>query len=133
MSLHQRDLLSSYLCIVCWSCWDAFEKYIVEEKLTNGSIGTVKEIVYDNPRVPNIVGNLPLYVVVDFKESTLRKSLLPDCPTTYVHVPVVNDIYERKCFTIYSIPLRFCKELNIYKIQGLTVGSVKGWEHAIVG
>ena len=28
--------------------------YIVEEKLMNGSIGTVIEIIYDDPRGPNI-------------------------------------------------------------------------------
>ena len=44
---------------------------IVEEKLTNGSIDTVTEIVYDEPRGPNIQGNLPLYVVVNFPEYIL--------------------------------------------------------------
>ena len=46
--------------------------YIVEEKLMNGFIDTVIDIIYDDPRGPNIQGSLPLYVIVDFPESTLQ-------------------------------------------------------------
>ena len=71
-------------------------------------------------------------MVVDFKESTLSESLIPGCPTIYIHVPAVNDMRERKCCTICTIPLRGCKAITIYKIQGLTVGPRKVWEHVIV-
>ena len=58
------------------------QNYIVEEKLMNGSVGTVKEIFYDNPMGPYNSGRLTLYVVVDVSESTLDSSLIPGSPST---------------------------------------------------
>ena len=47
-------------------------KNIVEEKLMNRSIGTIKQIVYDNARGSHINVMLPVYVAIDFPESTLN-------------------------------------------------------------
>ena len=85
----------------------------------NGSISTVKEIIYDHPRGPHTVGSLPLYIVVDFPESTLRQSLVPGIPTKYVPIPVTTDRCEKKAITIY-------------KSQGITIRPGKLWERVIV-
>ncbi len=42
--------------------------FIVEYKLMNGSIGIVKEIVYENKEGPADRNNLPAYVIVEFSE-----------------------------------------------------------------
>ena len=98
------------------------KNYVAEQKLTNILIGTVKIIVYDDPRGPNLEGSLPLYVVFEFKESTLDNLLIPGNPSTYVPIPVVNNMCEKKCCTIRTIPLRVCKSITLYKSQRLTVG-----------
>ena len=98
----------------------------------NGSIGTVKEIVYDHPRGPKQPNSLPSYVVVDFPECTLGHVFIHGSPTTYIPIPVTTDRCERKCCTITTIPLRVCKAITIYKSQGLTVGDGKIWEKVVI-
>ena len=71
------------------------KKYIVEEKLMNRSIGTVTEIVYDDPRGPNIQGSLPLYIVVNFPESTLQTRLIKNISSTHIPIPVATDQCEK--------------------------------------
>ena len=41
--------------------------FVVEEKLMNGSIGTVIDIVDDDPQGSKVIGTLLLYVVIDFQ------------------------------------------------------------------
>ena len=79
------------------------KNYVVEQKLMDGSIGKVKEIVYDDPRGPNLVGRLFLYVVVESKKSTLENPVIPDTLLTYIPIPVVNDMCEKKYCTICPI------------------------------
>ena len=65
--------------------------YIVEEKLMNGYIGTVIEIIYDDRRGPNILDSLPLYVIVNFLESTLQTILISNRPSTHIPIPITTD------------------------------------------
>ena len=108
------------------------KKYVVGKKLMNSSIGIVKEIVYDDPRRPNLVGSLPLHVVVEFKKSTLDNPLMPGNPSAYIPILIVNDMCENKYCTICNIPLRICEVITLYKIQGLTVGPSQVWEKVII-
>ena len=57
----------------------------------NGSIGTVTEIVYDGPRGPNIQGSLPIYVVMNFPESTLHTRLINNRSYTLIPTPITTD------------------------------------------
>ena len=46
---------------------DCYAKnFVVEEKLMNGSMGTVIDIVDDDPQGSKVIGTLPLCAVVDF-------------------------------------------------------------------
>ena len=68
------------------------KNYVVEEKLMNGSMGTVIDIVYDDARGSRVPGALPLYVVVvDFPESILSYSLIPGSPPTHIPIPITTD------------------------------------------
>ena len=60
----------------------------------NGSIGTVIEIIYDDPRGPNIQDSLPLYVIVNFPESTLQTRLISNRPSTHIPIPITTDRCE---------------------------------------
>ena len=61
----------------------------------NGSIGTVIEIIYDDPRGPNIQDSLPLYVIVNFLESTLQTRLINNRPSTHIPIPITTDRCEK--------------------------------------
>ena len=66
---------------------------VVGEGLTNGSVGIIKEIVYDDPRGPrgpNGFQTHPKYVIVDFPDSKLPEPLIPDMPATYVPIVPVT-------------------------------------------
>ena len=76
-----KDLSYPKLSALCIGAVVIFlKKYIVEEKLMNGSVGTVMDSVYDHRRGPNNTGRLPFYVVVDF----LDYSLIPSSPSKYI-------------------------------------------------
>ena len=67
---------------------------IVEDKLINGSVGRVIEIVYDNSNGPNIDGSLPLYVVVEFLRYSLNHSFIDGSPTTHILISVITERCE---------------------------------------
>jgi hypothetical protein len=46
---------------------------IVDKRLSNGSIGTVVKIVYQNATGPRESGALPLYVIVDFPDADIAE------------------------------------------------------------
>ena len=50
--------------------------------MTNGSIGTIVEILYENPLGEKLLGSLPLYIAVDFLECMLNDTFKYGCPTT---------------------------------------------------
>lgn len=97
----------------------------------NRYVGSVIDIVYENPLGSNISGVLPLYVVVYFPECTLNPSFINGYHITYITVPVVTDRYEKKYCSITTIPLRLCNDITVYKSQGITVAG-KVWEKALI-
>ena len=68
--------------------------YIVEEKLMNGSIGTIIEIFYDHSRGTNQQKNLPYYILVNFTQCTLSHKLIESSPSTYITIPATTDRCE---------------------------------------
>ena len=98
----------------------------------NGAVGTVKDIVYEEPEGPR--GNhLPAYVVVDFHNCLIKdgnqwkKSHAKTC----VPIPTITEPCEKTCCSIKTCPLRICKAITIHKGQGINVGKGKEWECAI--
>ena len=69
------------------------KNFIVEEwKLLNSSIGTVIDIIYVESNGPHGKDALPLFVVVEFKHSSVpaERKCFEDCPATYVSIPTSN-------------------------------------------
>ena len=95
-------------------------------------MGTIIDIVYYDARGSKLIGALPLYVVVDFPESTLSLNLIPGSPSTHIPIPITTERCERKCCSMTTIPLRICKAITTYKAQGITVGPDKTWKRVVV-
>jgi hypothetical protein len=94
--------------------------------LFNGSIGTVKDIVFASGTSPN-AKDVPLYVLVDFDQYSgprFNQSL----PKTYV--PVVPAIIgcTKNCCRMLQIPLRVAFAKTIHTFQGANVGPTKPGE-----
>ena len=98
------------------------KNYIIEEKMMNGSIFTVVDIMYDKSRGPNQEGRLPMYVVVSFPEGTPSHIFMEGYPIICIRILVTTDKYENKCGSMTKIPLHVCNNITIFKRQGLTVG-----------
>ena len=110
------------------------KNFVVELKLMNGSVGVVKDIVYEQEEGPR--GNhLPAYIVVDFPKCLIpndeKKWRLQESHTN-VPIPIVTDMCEKKCCQIATIPLRVFKAITIHKGQGITVGEGKDWKCAVI-
>ena len=108
------------------------KNFFVEEKLMNESMGTVIDIVYDDAQGNKLIGALPLYIVVDFPESTLSYNLILGSPSTHIPIPITTERCERKCCYMTTIPLIVCKTITTYKSQGITVGPGKTWKRVVV-
>ena len=110
------------------------KNYVVEEKLTNGSVGFVREIVYKNKNGPAERGSLPEYVVVEFPNSKIPESekLIKGKPSTYIPVPVEVGRCEKGCCLVRGTPLRVCIAITIHKSQGMTIGRGEIFEKVVV-
>ena len=75
----------------------------VEEYLMNGSIGVVKEIVYENSIGPTSSINLPAYIIVDFPKCTVPevRKLLPNKPRTFVPIPTFTSRCKKRLLYHY--------------------------------
>ena len=112
---------------------DCYAKnFVAEENLMNGSMRTVIDIVDDDPQGSKVIGALPLYVVVDFPESTLSYNLIPGSPPTRIPIPTTTESCEHNFCFMTTIPLRICKAITTYKSQGITVGHGYLWERVVV-
>ena len=100
----------------------------------NGSIGIVKEIVYENKEGPANRNNLPAYVFVEFSECEIpeEENLIDGMNSKCVPIPVVEDRCDKKCCSIRTIPLRVCIAITIHKSQGMTVGEGEIFEKVVV-
>ena len=121
---HARRLANElFLCV------DAkvmlFHNLKQDSNLVNGSVGYVKEIVYEEGKLPP---SLPSYVIVDFGEfytgrrffedtETERKGWVPIKPTTVEwYGPNSKTTYTRK-----QLPLKLAWAITIHKCQGITI------------
>ena len=93
---------------------------------------TVIDIVYDDAQGGKLIGALPLYVVVDFPESTLSYKLITGSPSIHIPIPITTERCERKCCSMPTIPLRICKAITTYKSQVITVGPDNTWARVVV-
>ena len=98
-----------------------------ESNLVNGSMGYVKEIVYEDGQGPP---SLPLYVLVDFgefytgvnffeKDSPEKKNWVPIKPTTMEWWGFSGK--DKNTYTRRQLPLRLAWAITIHKSQGITI------------
>jgi hypothetical protein len=108
--------------------------FVVEYKLMNGSVGTIREIVYKSNNGPDNDNELPSYVIVEFPNSTIPEedSLIPGKPATMVPIPIVIDRCQKRCCSVTTVPLRVCIAITIHKSQGMTIGDGQIFEKVIV-
>lgn len=110
--------------------------FIVEYKIMNGSVGTVKDICFENKEgdAMDDDGSVYVYAVVEFPDSTVpeNKAMIPGKPSTWIPIPLVQCRCERKCCSIRTLPLMICKSLSIHKSQGMTVGEGKQFKKVVV-
>jgi ATP-dependent exoDNAse (exonuclease V) alpha subunit len=108
--------------------------FVVEYKLMNGSVGTIREIVYESNNGPDNDNELPSYVIVEFPNSTIPEegSLIPGKPATMVPIPIVIDCCHKRCCSITTVPLHVRIAITIHKSQGMTIGDGQIFEKVIV-
>ena len=71
---------------------------------------------------------------MDFPDSDIPEEdkFFADLPSTYVPIPIVDEMCEKKCCSVRALPLRCCKALSIHKSQGMTVGPGKPFKFVTV-
>jgi hypothetical protein len=108
--------------------------FILEYKLMNGSVGTVRDICFQHPDGDKNTEDEMKYVVAEFPDSTIPEgqNLIPGQPATWVPIPLVQRRCERKCCSISAMLLQLCKSLSIHKSQGMTVGQGKQFKKVVV-
>ena len=111
------------------------KNYMVELNLLNGSVGIVRKIVFSHKDGPKLhKNNLPSYVIVEFKNTTIPEHMkaFPEHPSNWVPIPLIEERCQKLCCTVKTIPLRICIALSIHKSQGMTIGPNQNFEKAIV-
>ena len=87
--------------------------------LYNGSIGTVKEIVFEENQHP-LDGCHPLYVIVDFPQYC-GPAWMKENPK-WVPIPTIELNCEKHCCQVRYIPLSLAYAKTCHTFQGQTVG-----------
>ena len=105
-----------------------------EYKLVNGSIGTVRKKFKHRNGPRHIPYELPVCVIVEFKESNFSETTKwrTDLHKQLIPMDSVTIHCERKCCTVTSILLRICKAITLYKAQGMSIGPRKPFESVII-
>ena len=74
--------------------------FIVEYKLMNGSVGTVRDICYKNKEgnTPEGDDSVYVYAIVEFPDSTVpeNEAMIPGIPSTWIPIPLVQRRCEKK-------------------------------------
>ena len=98
-------------------------KTLVQSKIVNESIGTIKEIILNKLMDLDIFNMHFICVIVEFKVTTIGKEpkWRYDLPRTYILIVPVTVTCEKQYCTITSIPLRVCKILTIHKSQEMSI------------
>ena len=89
--------------------------------LYHGSMGIVRDIVYDDPKSPN-TDDLPSYVLVEFVQYC-GENFIPGLPR-YVPVPAQTVMCNNKCCFRTYIPLTLAYGKTAHTFQGQNVGPV---------
>jgi hypothetical protein len=87
--------------------------------LYNGSIGTVKEIVFNKNSNP-LDGTQPEYVIVDFPQYCGPQWM--ESEKTWVPIPVVEMNCSKRCCQLQYIPLSLAYAKTCHTFQGQSVG-----------
>jgi len=108
---------------------------VPEYDLKNGSVGIIREIVYEHKegstKDPTIH---PEYVLVEFPECKIpQEKALIDGKPKLVPIPPFEMRCEKQCCSECTIPLRVCKAISSYKSQGISVGEGEIYEKAVIG
>ena len=90
----------------------------IDRGLVNGSIGTVRHIVFNRDESPP---SLPAFVICHFPGYT-GPSFLPDHPQTFPVVPIERTWNSGNAvFSRTALPLSLSWALTVHKCQGLTL------------
>jgi hypothetical protein len=90
--------------------------------LYNGSMGIVKDIVFEEGHNPNF-GDFPKYVLVDFPQYC-GPPFLPQHPS-WVPITPVESKCKYFCCTCKFIPLQLCYAKTVHTFQGQNAGPVQ--------
>lgn len=106
--------------------------YIVDLKLHNGSMGTVRDICYPMREGPYVsYSDGTEYVVVEFPESKLPVALVHGRPKTWIPIPIHKLRCDMNCCSCTTIPLRLCNSISVHKSQGSTFGQGQIFEKVV--
>ena len=107
--------------------------YVVEQKIMNGSVGTIKKLCYKTKEGPN--GDCEgAYAIVEFPYSNIPEDdkLIPHMSRHCIPIPIHTQRCDKKCCSISTLPLRVCIALTIHKSQGMTIGPEQQFEKVVV-
>ena len=79
-------------------------------------------IIYKDSCGPNTQGKLPKYIIANFPTSIIpeEEKLLPNYPSTYVKIPVIEFRYKKKHFSMTTLIISVA--ITIHKSHGMTIG-----------
>lgn len=108
---------------------------LVQYKIVNGSIRTIKEILFNHMDEPcHIPDKQPVCVIVEFKQSTIAEELKWRIHLDKICIPIIPVIihFEEKNRIITSIVSRICTYIMIYKSKSMSIGLKNPFESVIV-
>ena len=90
--------------------------------LYNGSMGVVRDIVFQEGHSPN-AGDFPLYVLVEFAQ--YEGEPFDDTNTKLVPITPVEYQCKKKCCKKKFLPLQLCYAKTVHTFQGQNAGPVQ--------
>ena len=92
--------------------------------LYNGSMGTVKDIVYEKDQSPHVAGCLPSYVLVDFPHYCGPPLFGNKERRQYVPIPVLSAMCSSTYGTMQYVLLKVSYGRTVHTAQGMSIGPV---------